>query len=277
MSNEFSNRFFSSACSSQDSSNCFQVDGNYILKLQNIKVHDYLNTWLPFIVICVFYNSLAFYSLYYNRFPITGIVGSDGDGVMEEEEGDSVLNGSLEYSTDIINDSSSSSSSVNGKKNDVENNDNTFSLIVSENNYLNGIHDDTNNNVIMNNANAHKVTININNVYLYVKSNNTKEYFKNQKTEEHNNNNYNNKNNNNNSNTLKTSNSLLNVHDEENLKIIENQQQQQHHNNKKIEKTKTKRILEGITATLYAGKLIALMGGSGSGFIFLLVIMNSYI
>lgn len=144
MSNEYSDRVIP-GCASSNPADCTQYDGNYILETQDIGVHDYTTPWIGLVVLAVCYYSIAYINLYYIRFPVSGIVGSD----CSSSEGDSV-----EHTGDMGNAESTKDCEQGGA---VEQQHSSSSasdaLLSSDTEYCRS-----------------NVTISISNVYLYVQT-----------------------------------------------------------------------------------------------------------
>jgi len=84
MSNEFTGRTFST-CSS-DNSGCVSTYGNAILQVQGIAPDDYSSNWPAVFAICLIYHAVALILLNILKFPPTGVAG--GSINVQNEEND---------------------------------------------------------------------------------------------------------------------------------------------------------------------------------------------
>ena len=142
MSTEYSDRVIP-GCASSNPADCTQYDGNYILETQDIGVHDYTTPWIGLVVLAVCYYSIAYINLYYIRFPVSGIVGSD----CSSSEGDSI-----EYTGDMGNAESNKDCEQGGAVEQQQHSSSASdALLSSDTEYCRS-----------------NVTISISNVYLYV-------------------------------------------------------------------------------------------------------------
>jgi ABC-type multidrug transport system fused ATPase/permease subunit len=97
MSNEYTDRVFN-GCNSPNPADCIQYDGNYVLDSQDIATNDYTETWAALAALCVGYHTIGYLCLHYIRHPVTGIVGGDvtvDDQEEAQDERQSVLGSSM--------------------------------------------------------------------------------------------------------------------------------------------------------------------------------------
>ncbi len=244
MTNQYSN-YIVPNCVGSDNANCY---GNDILAQQGIAVDDYLEPWTVMFAICITYYLIAGTLLHFVRNPVTGVVG----GEMNEE-------------TVPVTDDNREISGPNNNKNDTPNNTNDMVVsvgtvdVVFDNNIENVTNNTTNNTTnktddddakkqnhsTINNENnnttnsdgADGMTVNIRNMYLHVTATNT-------------------------SNTSATTAASAAAATAATAVV--------HNNNISTSTNITgskykKTILHNISADIVPGRLVALMGGSGSG------------
>ena len=88
MTNEYSHRTFGDCTDKygDDTAYCDPYDGDSILDTQDVGVDDYEVPWLALVAIGAVYYIFTYSCLHYLRFPVTGAVGMEGGGEAQDEQ-----------------------------------------------------------------------------------------------------------------------------------------------------------------------------------------------
>jgi ABC-type multidrug transport system fused ATPase/permease subunit len=283
MVNEFENRKFDGYTSNYNSTNNVNYnsdlfDGNKILSNEGISANNFYQNWLAIFLIGFAYYFFAFLFLHFFRFPVTGnVVGGENSEAEEEIEIENLQKTLFLNNNKIDNNNDNNNSIVDFNINNIESNPiffnakNNYQKINSntdidndenketENNFKNDNINNNNNNNLNNNINNNnidnnddelntdddhneklKIIVTIENLSLWVKTKNL--HKKNLK--------------NNDTNNTTTKTSAINTNKTTTTTINDNKSS----SNEKL-------LLKDIHATMRPGRLVALMGGSGSGFL----------